>query len=236
MAIMHVDVAQGSSWEYMVKPGWTNGTMSATDLRSSGDLTGVKVSYPVDFWLYDTRVTLDFKSDAFAAAWPHPAVVAQQAARWPSGGHIYSYRHAATTLAEVGAKLAVAQKLHPVEVCFAREPARVHVVVGALPGCTALLGPMMPRLRGPLPVSEHLCTCRSILSSLAPRHRRRSALTSRPSTASISALPGWALASTRAPSPSRTRGARRSPRPRCVRNLCSARWTRPSTRPRFSAS
>ena len=67
--------------------------MSATDLRSSGDLTGVKVSYPVDFWLYDTRVTLDFKSDAFAAAWPHPAVVAQQAARWPSGGLIYSYRH-----------------------------------------------------------------------------------------------------------------------------------------------
>jgi len=97
--------------------GWIGpaGAMSATDLKSSGVLTGVKVSYPVDFWLFDTRVTLDFKSDAFAAAWPHPAVVAQQAARWPSGGHIYSYRHAATTLAEVGAKLAVALKLHPVE-------------------------------------------------------------------------------------------------------------------------
>jgi hypothetical protein len=119
---MHVDVAQGSSWEYMVEADWSAGTMSATDLKSSGVLTGVKVSYPVDFWLYDTRVTLDFKSDAFAAAWPHPAVVAKQAARWPSGGHIYSYRHAATTLAEVGAKLAVAQKLHPVEVCACHRP------------------------------------------------------------------------------------------------------------------
>ena len=109
MAIMHVDVAQGSNWEYMLT------TMSATDLKSSGVLTGVKVSYPVDFWLFDTRVTLDFKSDAFAAAWPHPAVIAGQYANWPSNGHIHSYRHATTILAGVREKLAVAQKLDPLE-------------------------------------------------------------------------------------------------------------------------
>ena len=224
---MHVDVAQGSSWEYMTKPDWSAGTMSATDLRSSGDLTGVKVSYPVDFWLYDTRVTLDFKSDAFAAAWPHPAVLAKQAARWPSGGHIYSYRHAATTLAEVGAKLAVAQKLHPVEVCLPENPL-IRVVVGALPGCTA--GAHDAALvYGPLHVSVHL----SLLAPRSPPHRRRSAPTLGASTASTSAPPGWALPSMHATTPSCTRGARRSPRPHCGRISLSAMWTRPSMRSLF---
>ena len=48
----------------------------------------------VDFWLYDIRArTLDFTSDAFATAWPHPALVADQYAYWPHGvGHIHSYR------------------------------------------------------------------------------------------------------------------------------------------------
>merc|ERR1712060_954614 len=71
MQIFHVDTTQGQSWEYMLPHA-----MSATDLRSTGGRTGGKVTvpYPVDFWLYDSRVTLDFTSASFASAWPHPAV------------------------------------------------------------------------------------------------------------------------------------------------------------------
>ena len=112
MAIMHTDATQGS-WESGGDTPW----MSATNLVSTGARTSgrVKVPYPVDFWLYDQRVALDFTSDSFAAAWPHPAVVAGQYANWPSNGHIHSYRHATTILAGVREKLAVAQKLDPLE-------------------------------------------------------------------------------------------------------------------------
>ena len=112
MAIMHTDATQGS-WESGGYTPW----MSATNLVSTGARTSgrVKVPYPVDFWLYDQRVALDFTSDSFAAAWPHPAVVAGQYANWPSNGHIHSYRHATTILAGVRERLAVAQKLDPLE-------------------------------------------------------------------------------------------------------------------------
>merc|ERR1719321_682230 len=110
MAIMHNDIPAGSLWEW----NWPEG-LSATNLMSTGGRTSgrVKVPYPVDFWLYDSRVTLDFKSDSFAAAWPHPAVVAGQYASWKAEGGIYSYRHAVSILANVREKLAVAQNLHP---------------------------------------------------------------------------------------------------------------------------
>ena len=112
MAIMHTDATQGS-WESGNYTPW----MSATNLVSTGARTSgrVKIPYPVDFWLYDQRVALDFTSDSFAAAWPHPAVVAGQYANWPSNGHIHSYRHATTILAGVRERLAVAQKLDPLE-------------------------------------------------------------------------------------------------------------------------
>ena len=55
MPILHVE---GSSWEYLIS-------------------TVADFPYPVDFWLYDVRVGLDFTSEAFAAEWPHPAVVAK---------------------------------------------------------------------------------------------------------------------------------------------------------------
>ena len=111
MAIMHTDVDQASSWEYAVTTDWSAGTLSATDMKSSGTLTGEPVKYPADFFLYDTRVTLDFTSDAFATAWPHPAVVAKQYAYWPPGGHIHSYRHATDILTIVGDKLRTAEKI-----------------------------------------------------------------------------------------------------------------------------
>jgi hypothetical protein len=70
------------------------------------------VPYPVDFFLYDSRIALDFTSAEFATAWPHPAVVKQQYAYWPSGGHVHSYRHATDILTIVGDALAHSQKLH----------------------------------------------------------------------------------------------------------------------------
>ena len=114
MAILHSDAPRGG-WESFSPASGTG--MSATNLMSTGARTSgrVKYPYPVDFWLYDSRVTLDFTSDAFAAAWPHPAVVAGQYAAWASGGRLYSYRHAVSILADVRAKLAVAQKLNHME-------------------------------------------------------------------------------------------------------------------------
>jgi len=113
MPIMHSDALRDSAWEFMLGED----RMSATNLMSTGGRTSgrVKVPYPVDFWLYDQRVTLDFTSDSFAAAWPHPAVVTAQYANWPSNGHIHSYRHATTMLENVRKKLAVAEKLDPTE-------------------------------------------------------------------------------------------------------------------------
>ena len=120
MPIMHSDTPFGGYWENMGEASWQASDekgISATGLTSTGGRTGgrVKVPYPVDFWLYDARVTLDFTSANFAAAWPHPAVVAKQYAQWPANGHLFSYSHAATLLAGVREKLAVAQKLDPLE-------------------------------------------------------------------------------------------------------------------------
>ena len=120
MPIMHSDKPFGDYWENMGEASWQASDekgISATGLTSTGGRTGgrVKVPYPVDFWLYDARVTLDFTSANFAAAWPHPAVVAKQYAQWPANGHLFSYSHAATLLAGVREKLAVAQKLDPLE-------------------------------------------------------------------------------------------------------------------------
>ena len=111
MGILHTDVDQTSAWEYAVTSDWSAGTLSATNMQSSGTLTGEPVKYPVDFFLYDARVTLDFTSQSFKDAWPHPALVAGQYAYWPSGGHIHSYRHATDILNIVGEKLAAANKI-----------------------------------------------------------------------------------------------------------------------------
>ena len=73
--------------------------------------------YPIDFWLYDVRVTLDFISDAFSTAWPHPALVADQYARYPNGGHIHSYKHGTEILKHVGEALGKAQRIEPTTPC-----------------------------------------------------------------------------------------------------------------------
>ena len=63
----------GDYYEAHFSAGWPayNGSMSATDLKSSSGT----YDYAVDFFLYDPRTALDIVSDAFAAAWPHPAIV-----------------------------------------------------------------------------------------------------------------------------------------------------------------
>ena len=73
--------------------------------------------YPIDFWLYDVRVTLDFISDTFSTAWPHPALVADQYARYPNGGHIHSYEHGTEILKHVGEALGKAQRIEPTTPC-----------------------------------------------------------------------------------------------------------------------
>ena len=73
--------------------------------------------YPIDFWLYDVRVTLDFISDTFSTAWPHPALVADQYARYPNGGHIHSYEHGTEILKHVGEALGKAQRIEPATTC-----------------------------------------------------------------------------------------------------------------------
>jgi hypothetical protein len=112
MPILHVDALQNKYYEW-------NAQMSASNLMSTGERTGgrVKVPYPVDFFLHDPRGTLDFTSESFAEAWPHPAVKEKQYAYWPHASQVmrYSYRHATDTLRIVGEKLGVATKLNMME-------------------------------------------------------------------------------------------------------------------------
>jgi hypothetical protein len=87
---------------------------AAGTIMSSGGASAV--AYHADFFLYEPRGALDFTSDSFAAAWPHPAVVAKQYASYPITTLHYSWRHATDILEVVGAKLSTAAKLDPTEV------------------------------------------------------------------------------------------------------------------------
>jgi len=91
-------------------------TEGGTDASTLG-FSATAFPYPVVFWLYDVRVGLDFTSDAFAAAWPHPAVVAKQYAYWPNGGHIHSYEHGKEILQLVGEALGKANPVNDATPC-----------------------------------------------------------------------------------------------------------------------
>lgn len=140
MPILHVDAPQTSSWESL--------SMSATELTSSGGRTGgrVKVQYLVDFFLYDSRVTLDFTGHNFSAAWPHPAVVNKQYAYWASGGHVYTYDHAKAILKLVGKALSTSKRLHSeITTCTAVVDlsSEVHSSTGLAPGEYACFNPVV---------------------------------------------------------------------------------------------
>lgn len=65
----------------------------------------------VDFWLYDDRTTLDFRSDEFATMWPHPAVTAKQYSGFSSNARIFSFRFASEQLDHVTGPLNKAKKV-----------------------------------------------------------------------------------------------------------------------------
>ena len=115
MSIIHLNTAQSRYYEYMYPP-WGGVTMPATGIMSTPMSNGERVAYNADFFLYEPRGALDFTSDSFAAAWPHPAVVAKQYAYYPITALHYSWRHATDILAIVGPKLRTAAKLDPAEV------------------------------------------------------------------------------------------------------------------------
>ena len=100
MQIMHAEPTYGPGWEYL------------TDTAEN-----FAAKYKNDFWLYDVRVTLDFTSEAFATAWPHPAVVAKQYAYWPSTGRVHSYQHALDILRLVGESLSESDRLAEATAC-----------------------------------------------------------------------------------------------------------------------
>ena len=115
MSIIHPHTSQTSYYEWMV-PSWGGVNMPATGIMSTPMSNGERVAYNADFFLYEPRGALDFTSDSFAAAWPHPAVVAKQYAYYPITTLHYSWRHATDILAVVGAKLSTAAKLDAAEV------------------------------------------------------------------------------------------------------------------------
>ena len=115
MSIIHPHTSQTGYYEWMV-PSWGGVNMPATGIMSTPMSNGARVAYNADFFLYEPRGALDFTSDSFAAAWPHPAVVAKQYAYYPITALHYSWRHATDILAVVGAKLSTAAKLDAAEV------------------------------------------------------------------------------------------------------------------------
>jgi len=75
------------------------------------------VLYPVDFWLYDHRTTLNVPTPEFVINFPDKALEAKQYAYWPIGGRLVSYRHVAEILNNVGPELGKAKRLHPETSC-----------------------------------------------------------------------------------------------------------------------
>merc|ERR1712224_115782 len=119
--------------------------MPATGIMSTPMSNGARVAYNADFFLYEPRGALDFTSDSFAAAWPHPAVVAKQYAYYPITALHYSWRHATDILAVVGAKLSTAAKLDAAEYrCTDVEviDSEHHRTTGLAPGQYACWNPV----------------------------------------------------------------------------------------------
>jgi len=75
--------------------------------------------YPVDFWLYDHRITAavtdpDFAKDVF----PDKALQANQLGSWPNGGRLITPFHAAAILNDVGPAVAAAGRIYPSSNCI----------------------------------------------------------------------------------------------------------------------
>lgn len=138
---LHVDSEPQDSYEYATD--FTTGTLAYDQPMSSGTL-GNPVPYHIDFWLYDDRVTLDFRSDSFAQTWPHVAVTQKQYAYYPAGGKIYSYRHASEILTIVAEQLERAQRLTEPATCTEVDAdSEGHRTTGLPPGDYACYDPVI---------------------------------------------------------------------------------------------
>jgi len=147
MPILHNDAE--AAYEYFTindADGQPVGTLPYETLMSGG-VSGPSVPYYVDFWLYDDRVTLDFVSEEFKDKWPHVAVVNKQYAYFPSNARIYSYKHAAEILYEVGSEFGKAAKLNEEETTCTPPPeggfsGDVHRLTGLKAGGYACYQPI----------------------------------------------------------------------------------------------
>lgn len=123
LPLMHVQCALkadeetcplGFFWETLSNREFFNNCTAST-LAECADETP---KYPVDFWLYDDRQTLDVLKPEFAQSiFPDKAFRAGQYAYWPIGGGALSYRHAAEILRIVGTSLSKARRIHEGTAC-----------------------------------------------------------------------------------------------------------------------
>lgn len=97
----------GFCWEVLNNTGYFGNCKQPT-LKACEDNTP---KYPVDFWLYDDRLTLQVLSDDFANEFPDKAIQAEQFAYWPIGAGALSYRHAAQILNIIAPALDKAKRL-----------------------------------------------------------------------------------------------------------------------------
>ena len=139
-------------------------------IMSSGGASAV--AYHADFFLYEPRGALDFTSDSFAAAWPHPAVVAKQYASYPITTLHYSWRHATDILEVVGAKLSTAAKLDPTEVPH-MQPQPHSLSLSPSPTAPAPAPAPAPRPTAPACPSQTDCTNVEVIDS---EHHRTTGL------------------------------------------------------------
>ncbi|GAX19288.1 hypothetical protein FisN_4Lh135 [Fistulifera solaris] len=118
LPLMHVDCALeanqtscplGFFWETVSNRAFF-GNCTASTLAECAD---AQPKYPVDFWLYDDRQTLNVLNPEFAqSTFPDKALRAGQYAYWAIGGGALSYRHATEILQIVGAALSKAKRIH----------------------------------------------------------------------------------------------------------------------------
>ena len=123
MPLLHVDCdlqpdqdqcPLGFFWETLRNAAFFGNCQEST-LQACQDNTP---KYPVDFWLYDDRQTLEVLRPSFGQDFPDKAILARQYAYWPIGGGALSYRHAAQILNIIAPSLDKAKRLHDGTQCI----------------------------------------------------------------------------------------------------------------------
>jgi len=113
MPIMHIGDHE-YFWEYVDIDQYFMNCTEGQEKLTCNDIT----KYPVDFWLYDHRVTQKVTNDDFALGFPDKAIIEKQYEFWPIGGRIITPFHAKEILDIVGPPVAAANVLHPPTGCI----------------------------------------------------------------------------------------------------------------------